>query len=171
MTVITKQNRFFIFFKGKENNMISSWQRILYLSPSLKNIITFLCWFVFLVFNTLQQKIKECILLLKSNIINNIPYSDRDAIAKTIKSRCLSMFIWQSSRSCKYIDGIYRQQKRIYVARIRPLRGGTTKLSFSFKLNCLHCSNTNGRNYHIIIRIIIIHFRALYSTIHQQKIP
>lgn len=52
-----------------------------------KNIITFLCWFVFLVFNTLQQKTRSTF-LLKSNIINNIQWP-RCLCGVTVMSQCL----------------------------------------------------------------------------------
>lgn len=63
-----------------------------FVSVIFHNIITFLCWFVFLVFNTLQQK-QGAYFLLISKIIDINYYSDRCNFRVTVMSQCL---LWSS---------------------------------------------------------------------------
>lgn len=72
MTAITKNRTIFSHLKNKKikkeiKNMISGWQ-LLFLP---KYHFTFLCWFVFLVFNTLQQKNEEHYIFFSSKSNNN----------------------------------------------------------------------------------------------------
>lgn len=86
MTAITKRNHFLFEWKEKIKHDIGLTALLLFLSP-FKNILTFLCWFVFLVFNTLQQKTRRTF-LLKSYIINNIQWQ-RCRCWVTVMSQCL----------------------------------------------------------------------------------
>lgn len=123
-----------------------------------KNIITFLCWFVFLVFNTLQQKTRSTF-LLKSNIINNIQWQ-RCRCWVTVLSQCLLCpFDILLAHAVHRWNFIYRQRKtQLKFLCHRDSQGEifTDIKKISSKLKCLHYSNTNGRNSNIIIIIIII---------------
>lgn len=89
-----------------------------------KNIITFLCWFVFLVFNTLQQKTRSTF-LLRSNIINNNQWL-RCHCWVTVMSHCLLCpFDILLAHAVHKMNFIYRQQKlslSFYVMSLGQLR-------------------------------------------------
>jgi len=138
--------------------MILGWQLYFCFCHHFKNIITFLCWFVFLVFNTLQQKTRSTF-LLKSNIINNIQWQ-RCCCWVTVMSQCLlcPFDILLAHAVHRWISFIGNKTQQVIMSsgQLWWDFSGHLKKSFSSELKCLHYSNTNRRNYNIIIIIIII---------------